>query len=120
PDALPMSALFTEPVDGRVVVADGAPHATPAQDGVAVDEDAASELLATAWLTAPRPIELPTVAVAPAITQEETDRAMNQLAKPLASGPVGVVVADQVADAPSDVLTDAATVVADGAPLRLQ
>ena len=114
------TALFTEPVDGRVVFADGAPHATPAQDGVAVDEDAASELLATAWLTAPRPIELPTVAVAPAITQEETDRAMNQLAKPLASGPVGVVVEDQVAELPADVVTDAATIVADGATLRLE
>ena len=114
------TALFTEPVDGRVSFADGAPHASPAHEGIAVDEPAASEVLARTWLTAPRPITLPTQAVAPAVTQEETDRAMTRLATPLASGPVGVVVEGQVAELPVDVVTDAATIVAEGSTLVLR
>lgn len=114
------AGLFTEPVDGRIAFADGAPHASPAEDGLAVDEPAAVELLAEQWLTAPRPVELPTVAVAPAITQEETDRAMATLARPLASGPVGVVVEGQVAELPADVVTGAATIAAEDAHLVLR
>lgn len=114
------NGLFTEPVDGRIVFADGAPHASPAEDGLAVDEPATVELLAEQWLTAPRPVEVPTVPVSPAITQEETDRAMSTLARPLASGPVGVVVEDQVAELPVDVVTGAATIAAEDDRLVLR
>lgn len=104
------ASLATEPVDGRIVFADGAPHVTEAVEGLAVDEPAAVELLEREWLTAARPVELPTRAVAPAITQEETRRALDELARPLASGPVGVVVDGQVAELPVRVLTGAATI----------
>ena len=114
------TALFTEPVDGRIVFADGAPHASPAQEGIAVDEPAASDLLARTWLTAPRPVALPTVAVSPTITQEETDRALARLAKPLTSGPIGVVVEDQVAELPADVVSETASIHAEGSQLVLE
>ena len=114
------TGLFTEPVDGRIVFADGAPHASPAEDGLAVDEQAATELLGEQWLTAARPIALPTVPVPPTITQQETDRAMAGLAKPLASGPVGVVVEGQVAELPADVVTQAATIAAEDDRLVLR
>jgi len=112
--------LITEPVDGRIVFADGAAHATAAEEGIAVDEPAATELLARTWLTAPRPITLPTLAVAPDITQEETDRALAQLARPLAAGPVGVVVEGQVAELPADVVTASATIYSESSNLALR
>jgi hypothetical protein len=37
--------LATDPVDGGIVFADGAPHVTPATDGSLVDEDAAADVL---------------------------------------------------------------------------
>ncbi|NLF06009.1 MAG: VanW family protein [Actinomycetales bacterium] len=112
--------LLKDPVDGRIVFADGAAHASAAEQGIALDERAAAELLRRTWLTAPRPVELPTLAVAPTITQEETDRALAQLAKPLASGPVGVVVEGQVAELPVGVITAAATIFPEGDMLQLR
>jgi len=112
--------LLKDPVDGRIVFADGAAHASAAEDGIAVDERAAAELLRRTWLTAPRPVELPTLAVAPTITQAETDRALSQLARPLASGPVGVVVEGQVAELPVSVVTAAATIAPEGDMLQLR
>src|SRR5690606_23090919 len=113
-------ALYSEPVGGRISFADGAAHATAAEEGVAVDEPAAVELLEREWLTAARPIELPTVAVPPSITQEEVDRALESLAKPLASGPVGVVVEGQVAELPVSVVTGAAAIVPQDGRLELR
>ncbi len=112
--------LLTEPVDGRIVFADGAAHATAAVEGTAVDERAAVDLLARTWLTAPRPVALPTLAVAPDITQEETDQALAQLAKPLAAGPVGVVVEGQVAELPVEVVTGSATIYSEDSRLALR
>jgi len=112
--------LKSEPVDGRIVFADGAAHATAAEEGIAVDEPAAVEVLERTWLTAERPIALPTTAVEPDITQEETDRALEQLARPLASGPVGVVVEGQVAELPAEVVTTNATLYPENSQLELR
>ena len=112
--------LATAPVDGRIEFVDSEPVASPPEDGVAVDEPAARALLEASWLTLPRPIELPTVVDPPAIGQDELDRAMAELAQPLASAPVVVEVADQVAELPVDVLTGAATFVPEGEQLTLQ
>src|SRR5690606_18929668 len=51
--------LLTEPVNGTVVLIDRAPQSTPASSGTALDQDAARDVLVDGWLTAPRPVELP-------------------------------------------------------------
>jgi len=112
--------LATPPVDGGIEFVDTQPYPSAPVDGVAVDESAARALLAESWLTAPRPIELPTVVDPPVIGQDEVDRAMDRLARPLASGPISVAVQDQVAEIPAGVLTGAASFVPQGGELALQ
>lgn len=99
-------ALRTDPVDGTVGFADGEAVATPAQDGAALRTDEAAELLADGWLVQDDPFELPTEAVAPEITQEETDAALEQ-ARTVMSGPVVVHVGDQQAELTPEVLAGA-------------
>jgi vancomycin resistance protein YoaR len=99
-------ALRTDPVDGTVSFADGEAVATPAHDGAALRTDEAADLLADEWLVQEGPFELPTEAVAPEITQEETDAALEQ-AQTVMSGPVVVHVADQQAELAPDVLAGA-------------
>ncbi len=112
-------ALDTTPVDGTVAFVDGAVSTTAPIDGVAVDVPAASVLLTAGWLTAPRPIALPTSAVAPTITQDAVDRAVNELAQPLSRAPVSVAVDNQVAELPVKVLTDTAHFTPEGSDLVL-
>lgn len=112
-------ALVTEPVDGAIVFADGAPHATAAADGAAVDTDGAAEVLRTAWLTDSRPLELPTRVVGPDITQEETDRALTTVAEPLARAPISVAVAAQTVELSPAVVTSLASFTAKDSDLVL-
>jgi len=118
-DAL-AGTLALAPVDGSVVFADGAPHAVDAVDGWALDADAAAATLEHDWLTAPRPLALATEVVEPDITQEEADAALQDIALPLASGPVRVDVAGQSVELPADVLVAAASLVPDGSELVLR
>ena len=90
-------ALRTEPVDGTVGFADGKAVATDAADGAALRTDEAADLLADDWLVQDDPFELPTEAIAPEITQEETDAALAQ-ARTVVSAPVVVHVGDQEAE----------------------
>jgi len=113
-------ALATEPVDGAIVFADSAPHVTPAADGSAVDAEAAATLLARTWLTGSRPIALPTHVVAPAVTQDEADKAMSRIAAPLAGAPISVAVAGQTIELPASVVTSLASFVATDKGLTLQ
>ncbi|WP_372595428.1 VanW family protein, partial [Actinotalea sp.] len=101
-------ALDTAPVNGTVAFIDGAVSTTDPVDGISVDATAAADLLIAQWLTAARPIELPTEVVAPEIDQDALDRAVTDLARPLAEAPVAVAVADQVADLPVSILVDTA------------
>lgn len=112
-------ALVTEPVDGQIVFADGAPHATSAADGTAIDQPAAAEALRTTWLTASRPLTLPTRVVGPDITQEETDRALSTVARPLARAPIAVAVAGQTVELPAAVVASVASFVATDSDLVL-
>ncbi|MBU5424682.1 VanW family protein [Cellulomonas hominis] len=112
--------LALAPVDGSVVFADGAPHAVDAVDGWALDADAARATLEESWLTAARPLELATEFVEPDITQEETDRALQDVATPLASAPVRVEVAGQTVELPVDVLVSAASFVPEASDLVLR
>ncbi|MFP3713013.1 VanW family protein [Puerhibacterium sp. TATVAM-FAB25] len=108
-------ALRTDPVDGTVGFADGEAVATPAQDGAALRTDEAADVLTDGWLVEDGPFELPTEAVAPEITQEETDAALEQ-ARTVLSGPVVVHAGDQQAELAPDVLAGVASFQpADGA-----
>ncbi|WP_245993206.1 VanW family protein [Xylanimonas allomyrinae] len=103
-----VDALATEPVDGTVAFSDGQAVATPAQAGTRVDPQVAAATLRTRWLMDPGPYDLPTEAVAPEITQEETDAALAQAQK-IVSAPVVVAVGDQHPELPVDALASVAS-----------
>ena len=113
-------ALVTAPVDAQVVFADGQPHATEAADGLEVDAAAAADVLRSTWLTAARPLALPTRVVGPDITQDEAESVLTTLAKPLARAPIAVAVADQTVELPADVVTSLAMFVAKDSDLVLE
>ncbi|MCL3862592.1 VanW family protein [Actinotalea sp. K2] len=104
-------SLVTPPVDGSVLFVDGTPQTTDAVAGTALDVDGTTGLLVDGWLTAPRPIDLPTLVTEPDITQAEVDETVATLAGPLARAPVAVAVGEQLAELPVDVVTSAATFV---------
>lgn len=104
-------ALALAPVDGSVVFADGEAHAVDAVEGWGLDVPAAREALTQTWLTAARPLELATEVVEPDITQEETDRALQEVASRVAAAPVGVQVGGQTVELPVDVLTSVSSMV---------
>ncbi|GIG36405.1 VanW family protein [Cellulomonas pakistanensis] len=112
--------LALAPVDGSIAFADGEAHAVAAEDGWALDADAARDTLVSSWLTAARPIELDTEVVEPDITQEETDRALQEVASRVAAAPVAVQVAGQTVELPVDVLTATASMVPEESDLVLR
>lgn len=112
-------ALVTAPVDAQVVFADGAATATAAADGLEVEMLAARDVLSSTWLTAARPLELPTRVVGPDISEAEADRALSTVAQPLARAPIVVAVADQTVELPAAVVTSAASFVAEDSDLVL-
>lgn len=112
--------LVTEPVNGTVVLVDGAAESTPAQNGTALDEAAARDVLVSGWLTAPRPVQLPSKVVEPEITQDEVDEVVDGVARRLVAAPVVVSVAGQIAELPVDVLAAAASFVPRDGELELR
>ncbi|MFC8193660.1 VanW family protein, partial [Cellulomonas sp. NPDC057328] len=108
------------PVDGAVVFADGAAHATDAADGWALDLDAAATAVQDEWLVGERPLALPTTPVEPEITQEETEQALRDVAQPLAAAPITVQVAERQAVLDVPTLTANASMVPVGGSLELQ
>lgn len=113
-------SLSLAPVDGSVVFADGDAHAVDAVDGWSLDVDAARQQIVDTWLTAARPLELPTEVVEPDITQEETDAALQDVASRVAAAPVGVEVAGQTVELPVDVLTSVSSMVPEDGDLVLR
>jgi vancomycin resistance protein YoaR len=113
-------SLTLAPVDGAIAFADGEAHAVAAEDGWALDDDAVRTTLVDTWLTAARPLELATETVAPAITQEATDAALQDVASRVVAAPVAVLVADQTVELPVDVLAATATMVPQDSELVLQ
>ena len=111
--------LGTDPVDATVVFADGAAHATDAAEGSLVDTEAAADVLREGWLTAARPVELPTETVEPDITQEEGEAALTEVAEPFADAPVVVAVGGRSVELPVDVLTSHASFEARESDLEL-
>ena len=100
--------LSVPATSGTVGFVDGAAVQTPAVDGTALEVEQAQDDILAGWLSAARPLDLPTTSVEPEITQEETDAAFAQ-AQQVAGAPVSVTVADQVAELPVTALAAAAT-----------
>jgi len=106
-------------VDGSVVFVDGSAHTTAAKDGWALDQDAAKDVVRTSWLSGARPLDLPSTTVAPAITNDETDRAMSAIAEPLTGAPVSVQVDGKLAVLQPLQLAAAATIAPKDGSLQL-
>ncbi|WP_130780317.1 VanW family protein, partial [Cellulomonas biazotea] len=114
------ASLVLAPVDGTIVFADGAAHSTEAVDGWELDAEGAVQVVRDGWLDAARPLTLPTTAVEPDITQEETDAALSQVAERVAGGIVTVAVADRTAALDAETLTANASFVPTDGDLVLQ
>lgn len=112
--------LSLAPVDGSIVFADGAAHAVDAVDGWALVAETARTALAQEWLTAARPLELATDVVEPDITQDETDRVLQDVASRITAAPVAVLVAEQTVELPVDVLTSVSSFVPQNSELVLR
>ncbi|SKC52429.1 VanW family protein [Krasilnikoviella flava] len=90
-------SLQVEPVDGTVGFKGGKAVATEAVEGSSVLVDDAVDTVAAAWLVTTGPVDLPTEVVEPAVTQAETDAALEQ-AEQVVSAPVTVDVGEQSAE----------------------
>ncbi|MFE5335438.1 VanW family protein [Isoptericola sp. NPDC056573] len=90
-------SLKVEPVDGTVGFKGAKATATDAVEGSSVLVDDAVDAVADAWLVTSGPVDLPTEVVEPAVTQAETDAALEQ-AQQVVSGPVTVDVGEQSAE----------------------
>jgi len=113
------SSLKVEPVDGTVSFVDGNAVATDAVEGSGIDPKEAEARIVDNLFTTTRPVELTTSTVAPAITQEITDRYLEEAQK-IASASVKVEVADQTAEVPAEAFTKAISVKAAGSSMNFE
>ncbi|GAA2245256.1 VanW family protein [Rarobacter faecitabidus] len=109
-------ALASEPVNGSVTIVDGSPVASPASDGTALDSNATADLIADKWPAEAGPYVAPISATEPVIGQSAVDAAMAQ-ASTIVSAPVWVVIGDQRAELPENVVASALTYSPSGAEL---
>ncbi|TDE93891.1 hypothetical protein EXU48_10455 [Occultella glacieicola] len=112
-------SLDVPPTEGVIEFVDGAAAITEPADGVGLDVEGASEVLAAEWLTAPRPLELPSEATSPTVDSDVIAAAMTEQVEPMLSGPVTVAVNDTTAELTPAELASAATIAVDGATLTL-
>ncbi|KGM08661.1 vanomycin resistance protein VanB [Cellulomonas bogoriensis 69B4 = DSM 16987] len=113
-------ALATEPLDGTISFVDARPVPEDSAEGIDLDVDSTRQIVIEQWLTAAPPLQLPTVVVPPVIDDAEVERAMRELARPLSRAPVTVVVDDQRAELPVEVVTGAAGFTGENGRLELQ
>ncbi|MGF0116097.1 VanW family protein [Promicromonospora sp. Marseille-Q5078] len=99
-------SLQVEAVDGTVGFSRGEAVATDAKAGSQVVVDDAVDAVADAWLVTSGPVDLPTEAVEPAVTQAATDAGLTE-AQQVVSAPVDVEVGDQTAELGPKVLAKA-------------
>ncbi|MFI2293952.1 VanW family protein [Isoptericola sp. NPDC019571] len=90
-------SLKVEPVDGSVGFKGAKAVSTDAVEGSSVLVDDAVDAVVDAWLVTSGPVDLPTEVVEPAVTQAETDAALEQ-AQQVVGGPVTVDVGEQSAE----------------------
>ncbi|WP_324650771.1 VanW family protein [Georgenia sp. H159] len=113
-------SLDRDPVDGAIELSEGEARPTEPVAGVAVDVDAAVELVEEEWLTGERPLELPGEEVAPEITADAVETAMAEIARPLTRSPVAVELEDRLIELTPAHLTSVATLEPSGSELVLR
>ena len=86
----PVAPLEAEPVDGTVTIKDAKVASTKPVQGVAVAREELAQSVLADW-PARRAFIAPTVQTAPAVTQDDMDRFIDEELDPLLSGPVTVV-----------------------------
>jgi len=99
-------SLQVEAVDGTVGFSGGKAVATEAKAGSQVVVDDAVDAVTDAWLVTSGPVDLPTEAVEPAVTQAATNAGLAE-AEQVVSAPVEVEVGDQSAELGPKVLAKA-------------
>jgi vancomycin resistance protein YoaR len=114
------SELNVAPVEGAITFAGATPEVTDPVPGTSVDVSAAVDSVARTWLTAERPLELPTKETAPTVGADAVDKALTDLAQPLVSAPVTVSVEGTLAELSPEQLAANATFVAHGDALDLE
>jgi vancomycin resistance protein YoaR len=65
-----------------------------AREGTTLQQDAATAVLRSSFLTVPGPVELPADVAQPAVTDEEADQVVGDFAKPAIAAPVKVKVSN--------------------------
>ena len=111
--------LDVAPRDGSITLAASGATARPARTGSAVDVAAAVDVVASRWLSASGPVELPVRTAPPRIAQAEVDRALQEVARPAISGPLAVTVGDRTVEVPVERLVKALAVRPAGDKLAL-
>ena len=111
--------FHVEPVDATLEFVDAKPETTPAEAGVDLDTEKSVEVITSSWLTGASPLELPSRSVAPVINDAEVERALNDEAKPLVSGPISVAVDDTRKDLKPELLASSARFSVQGTSLKL-
>lgn len=106
-------------VEGKIDFVEGEPEVTDPEEGAELDVQAAAETLATSWLTADQPLELPADSVPPTIGQDQIDAAMTDQVEVMMSGPVTVEVNDTEAELSPAELASAASMSAGDGTLQL-
>ena len=81
-----------KPVEPGIVLEAGVPTLRPSRLGVQVDQRAAVEALTAAFLLTKKPVNLPTSATSPTVTDEQASAAIARIAAPAVAAPVQVVV----------------------------
>ncbi|MFC8798887.1 VanW family protein [Promicromonospora sp. NPDC057138] len=87
-------SLAVDPVDGTVGFVDGQAVKTDPEDGSRIVASETARIIKERWINEKGPFDLPVEAVAPTITQQQTDESF-AVAQKVVSAPVTVSVGDQ-------------------------
>lgn len=91
------SEISSKPVDATISFAGSTIQVTKAQPGIGLDVEPAIKILEEGWLSASRPISLPSTEIEPQITDAQIESVRSQYAEPLVSGPMTIEVGDKTA-----------------------
>ena len=111
--------LEVEPVEGSIVLTDGAAEVTDGVDAVRVDVPSSIDAIAEGWLFAEGPVELPTVTEEPEISAADVAEAMTTIVEPLLSGPVTVTAGEASEELSTVDLTAVSQLVPESGALTL-
>lgn len=111
--------LDVAPVEGAITFEGAEIVVVEAEDGFEVDVERTARVVRDAWLYG-ESIEAVTQTVPPVVGPDAVETALEQIARPLTSGPVSVVAGEAVADVPVEDLTAVSVVEPEGAELVLR